>query len=217
MTDRDAFLAVKTRLNRDVGGLIELIDKEPTFVPFWALIRALFPIAESISDLLYFRESDDVRKSQEFLIKLLRERFGKINPGYTQYAGVLVVMYRHSLTHQDVLRAILYQDAHIAVAWAVSFHAHGKKHVEMEMVGGKYEDLTTGNQGQTAHLFFDLRQFYLDLDSVLDVLLKEDFGGKVGKRYQEWLTYRLGNSKSDQEARKDIDAMPKVTQLLPLS
>lgn len=216
MTDTQALLQVKTRLINDVGGLIELIDSHPTLTPFWALIRALFPIAEAVSDLAYYRQSQGSLHTQEMLIKLFRERFGTINKGYAQFAGVLVVIYRHSLTHQDELRTLLYEDAGIAMTWAVSFHASGK-HMQVEMVGGTYKDMVTGKEGQTAHLFFDVRQFYLDLIQVIDSLLAENLKGDAGKRYEEWLTYRMGKTVSDKEARKDIDAMLKVTTLLPIA
>ena len=55
----------------------------------------MFPVAESLGDLLY-RDKAGIN-----LQSILANEFLAVRPGYRRIAATLAVLYRHSLTHHD--------------------------------------------------------------------------------------------------------------------
>src|SRR5260370_32160767 len=69
--------------------------------PFGWLVRMMFPIAESIGDLIY-RHDNPVRN----LRSVLDREYEAVRPGYAGKSAALAKLYRHALTHQDELRSL---------------------------------------------------------------------------------------------------------------
>ena len=175
ITDQKAFSNVKERLQHDVGMLINLVLKEKQInsdlvAPFWAFARMLFPVAESIGDLIYRGSSSDN------LVNLFKNDLSKYNENYAKVAGLVTLMYRHSLTHQDEMRSLMDENTR-CYGWGLGF-ANTLSHLEIL-------DLDRGRSIPVT-IQFDLGQFYDDLLRVLDDKLKDDFCGKAGRRYEEW-------------------------------
>lgn len=186
-TDRNAFIKIKFRLEQDVGGIIELIqekqNKEDYIPPFYAFLRMLFPVVESIGYLLYGKNSGNV------LVKLLENDLSKYNSNYYKIAAILVLLYRHSLMHQDELRSILY-DNFPPIRWAVGYVGstqRGIKHLEILNLDHK-EPLFIVIQ-------FDITNFYQDIVKFLEEKISSntisDDNGDIGQRYDNWSRYIL--------------------------
>jgi hypothetical protein len=62
----------------------------------------MFPIAESVGDLIY-QETSSVRN----LTQVLANQFEAVRLGYNDKAATLAILYRHSLTHQDEMQGLL--------------------------------------------------------------------------------------------------------------
>ena len=71
-------------------------------VPFWALMRAMFPVAESLGDLIYRRDGATAQN----LRSVLEKESNEVRAGYVGKAAILPHLYRHSLTHHDELRVV---------------------------------------------------------------------------------------------------------------
>ena len=119
-SDQQAFQQVLGRLEGDVGTLIQLVNEGknhgyfPNTAPFWALVRMMFPIAESVGDLIY-RDSSPAKN----LISVFEKEFEAVRAGYLGKAKILAQLYRHSLIHQDELRVL--QTGGKECGWVVSF------------------------------------------------------------------------------------------------
>jgi hypothetical protein len=101
-SDAQAFRHIARRFQDEVGGIIRNIDFENGPVPFWALIRIMFPVVESIGDLIYREDRATARN----LRSVLEREFANIRSAYRGKAALLALLYRHSLTHDDELRTI---------------------------------------------------------------------------------------------------------------
>jgi hypothetical protein len=103
-SDRQAFQQVLGRLEGDVGTVIHLIRKSkeqgcfPNTAPFWSLIRMMFPIAESVGDLIYGEKNEKQKKGPTAnLTCVLEKEFAARSLNYKGKAETLAMLYRHSL------------------------------------------------------------------------------------------------------------------------
>ena len=192
-TDAGAFRRIRQRLQDDIGALIDssrTIAPVEGSAPFWALARALFPIAESIGDLVF--RSDG---TSENLIKALEE-LDAIRNGYNGKAAIIALLYRHSLTHTDEVRKL--RTRHRVVGWRLAFDEPAE-HLKVEYREG------------TAIVGFDLTTFYDDLVSLCRTLEKREMHGKAIKRYKSWteldLVAKTKLSKAEKQTLKEINKL----------
>ena len=178
-TDKEAFDHVRGRLVGDVGGLFDLINKgQLGHIPFWSMLRMTFPVAESIADLMHGSSSSGTSQS---LHRLLENELEAVRPGYKPVAAILALLYRHSLTHQDVPRTI--KSAGREVLWKMS---HNK---------GRH--LVVTPESPTRFIVeFDPRVFYGDLVTVLENAALTTWGNQAKDCYNSWQVL-------------DLDAEPK--------
>ena len=191
-SDKQAFVQILNRLEGDVGTIMKLILNAKILgaafkdtAPFWALIRMMFPIAESVGDLIH-RQDSTVRN----LTLVLQNQFGT---GYKDKANILAVLYRHSLTHQDEMRCLLTDKKE--VIWIVTYGVKGS-HLEVKLEGNNI----------TVH--FDTTAFYDDLVKVVQAAEKGTWSGEVMNRYNSWLTLDL-----DADAKKYKFAIKEIGDL----
>ena len=197
-TDSEAFRKVLGRLEGDVGGLLALLlasweadrtqGKKPALTPYWAFARMLFPIAEAIGDLIYRNDKSTVRN----LTAVLENEFESVRPGYKGKANVIALMYRHSLTHTDEMRALCYPPN--TVNWKLSLGAQSN-HLRVQNPATNQRELQ-----------FDLTAFYEDLRQVCLNAQKEKWEGKVARRYNEWPLLNL-NIKEHKRAISQIERL----------
>jgi len=195
-TDQEAFLKVQGRLVGDVGHVIDLLiadsrTNEAQPPPFWALLRMLLPIAESLGDLVY-QEGE----TTENLRRIFAEELVSYSENYGKVAALLSLIYRHSLMHQDELRVIEFEGH--TVVWSVGFPKD-------------LEHLAVVVQGDRIRIQFDAQEFYDDLVRLCDELSQREFGGAAGKRYDDWTHLELQRQASGvglkQKAVAEIDAL----------
>ena len=182
-TDKQAFQQVLARLESDVGTLIQLVIEGkargyfPNTAPFWALVRMMFPIAESVGDLIY-RDSSTAKN----LISVLETDFEAVRVGYSGKAKVLAQLYRHSLIHQDELRSL--RTGGKECRWKVSFDERAN-HLKVTQVP------------PNVRITFDTTAFYDDLVAVCRSSKAKRWKDEVKNRYNSWLVYDL-----DPESKK---------------
>lgn len=58
--DRAAFAQIKIRLKGDMEPLFSHLNNG--YAPMWLIVRGLFPVAESIAQLIYPKEVSSVKK-----------------------------------------------------------------------------------------------------------------------------------------------------------
>lgn len=113
MTDEEVLQSVKERLVYEVGPIIEYTYNHPDnpsktgtedwkWIPWKAFVRMLFPIAESIGDLLH-----RCRKKGDNLKEVFND-LGEYNERYRAVKNIMVIVYRNALIHQDEPRPISY-------------------------------------------------------------------------------------------------------------
>ncbi len=106
-SDAQAFEQILRRFSDEVGSLLALVDRSkldgtffPNTAPFWALVRMMFPVAESIGALIYSNSS-----TVKNLRGVLEKEFDAERPGYAGKSAAIAFLYRHALTHQDELES----------------------------------------------------------------------------------------------------------------
>src|SRR5260221_14471868 len=93
-TDEQAFRQILARLEDEPGAIIRLVEESKkkggfsNTAPFWALVRILFPIAESIGDLIYRNDNGTVKN----LTSVLKGEFEAERRGYANMANTLAVL-----------------------------------------------------------------------------------------------------------------------------
>jgi hypothetical protein len=199
-TDDQAFRQVLKRLEDECGAIVRLVEKHkgqggfPNTAPFWALVRMLFPIAESIGDLMYRNDKSTVNN----LTSVLANEFEVVRRGYNRMANILAVLYRHSLTHQDEMRGLL--TGGNEVAWIVSY-------------GVKAHHLEVKKCPVGITLQFDTCGFYDDIVDVCKAAIPKAWGGLVRDRYNSWLTLDLdGKPDKYKQAIKEITGLIQSTK-----
>lgn len=164
--DSEAFTHIYGRLTGDVGGILKLVNERRMHVPFWSLVRLLFPVAESIADLIYHQASPSTAAN---LTSFLQNELGNVRSAYQPVAATLTLLYRHSLTHQDELRII--RSGGKEVLW----------HID---VAGPH--LAISKDGKKVAVEFNPMTFYDDLTAGLKVVERKSWNGIVRDRYNEW-------------------------------
>lgn len=197
LSDAQAFEQILGRLRGEVGKLLELATGAKqrgefgTSAPFWAMVRMMMPIAESLGDLIYQKDS-----TSSNLISVLEHEFEAAHTGYRGRAAVIAVLYRHGLTHQDELRCLKTEGRELL--WHLSF-------------GLTSDHLRVTSNGAGAWwLHFDLHAFYRDLVAVCESCLARRWGGNVKERYNSWLEHDLDAPKSGasvKQARREISQL----------
>jgi len=77
-SDRQAFGQIATRFRDEVGRIQSRVNFVRGPVPFWALVRMMFPVAESLGDLIYRRDEATARN----LRSVLENEFEQVRSGY---------------------------------------------------------------------------------------------------------------------------------------
>lgn len=191
-SDAQAFQQIESRFQDEVGRILARIDHVRGPVPFWALMRMMFPVVESLGDLIY--RKDDA--TAENLRSVLQKEFESVRSGYSGKAATLAILYRHSLTHHDELRVIKCNGR--VVTWAVS---SGKNANHLKV---------TSHSPESFQIEFQPRSFYEDIVKVCQEAQKQTWNGEVKKRYNGWLTLDLDAAKSNRSvtaARNEIAAL----------
>lgn len=124
---------VKKRLEDEVGIYFDLLfeaqSKDTDFpkVGFWAGIRLLMPVIDSLSSVLYRKSKQDPRpKSVRFMEKHLD----------IEYPYLVWEIYRHSLLHTDEMRGASYKNN--KVTWGLSIglnnHIFSNGHINIDVI-----------------------------------------------------------------------------------
>lgn len=191
-SDRQAFDQISARFRDEVGRISSRINFVRGPVPFWALLRAMFPVAESLGDLIY-RNDESTTKN---LRSVLECEFESVRAGYAGKAALLAHRYRHALAHHDELRVVT--SGGRSVGWGVNGEKSAR-HLEVRRVRGELFRLT-----------FQPRAFYDDILAVCDRARGRSWNGEVMRRYNEWLTLDLDGATANgsvKAVRKEIEAL----------
>jgi len=190
-SDEQAFRQILGRLEGEVGTMLQLIPEGkkiglfPDTAPFWSLMRMMFPIAESIGDLIYRTDS-----SVKNLQAVLEREFEAVRSGYKGKAAILSLLYRHSLTHTDELRTLFTGGR--KVGWFVSWSAQEHHLRLLRNAHGVYG------------IRFDTTAFYEDLVAVCHNVMGKPSGGQVMQRYNGWLILDLDKAKRSNNVKNAI-------------
>ena len=183
-SDKQAFRQILTRLEDDVGTILQLILKGkkeglfPKTAPFWALLRMTFPIAEAVADLIYCNCN---KSTAQNLQSVLENEFEAVRLGYRGKAAILTLLFRHSLAHTDELRTLVIGQRE--VGWWVSW-------------SGQTSHLSLLNvPGIDVVIRFDTTAFYEDLVAVCHNVMGKQWDGQVMKRYNGWLTLDIDKTR----------------------
>jgi hypothetical protein len=196
-SDEQAFRQILGRLEGDVGTILQLIPEGkkkglfPNTAPLWALVRMTFPIAESVGDLIYQKDSTVNLKS------VLETEFEAVRPGYQGKAAILTLLFRHSLIHTDELRTLVTGGKEIR--WLLSWSAP-KNHLKLFL----------SHIPWVYGLHFDTTAFYEDLVKVCRKAMDKQCGGQVMKRYNAWLTLNLDKTKQTRNVKDAISEIGKL-------
>jgi len=166
-TAEQAYSTIQSRLLTDLEPVWQMINHRQ-YSPFWLLARELFPIAESIGDLIY-RDKPTIN-----LTKVLENDFSKIRPEYADKGKMIALLYRHSLIHQDEPRSIY--SGNITIEWSLAF------------IDGRYH-LKVSNIDRRRHscvMQFDLRTFYEDILALLELYKEKGPKRGIASRYNSW-------------------------------
>lgn len=166
-TAEEAYSNIQGRLLADLEPVWQMINHR-AYSPFWLLARELFPIAESIGDLIY-RDKPTVN-----LTKVLENDFSKIRPEYAGKGKMIALLYRHSLIHQDEPRSIY--SGNISIYWNLAF-IDGRYHLQVSDIN---------RRSRSCVMQFDLRTFYEDILSLLELYKVKGPKRGVAARYNSW-------------------------------
>lgn len=133
----------------------------------------MFPVAESLGDLIYRRDNATAHN----LRSVLEIEFEAVRTGYRGKSALLALLYRHSLTHHDELRVI--SGAGKRVGWKVS-GAEDSNH--MKAVRTRPNSMT---------IEFQPRSFYADIIQVCNNAQRRRWSGRVRTRYNSWMLMDL--------------------------
>ena len=191
-SDEQAFRQILSRLEGDVGTILQLISKGkkegffPSTAPFWALVRMMFPIAEAVGDLIHRNKS-----TAQNLQSVLENELEVVRSGYRGKAAILTLLFRHSLTHTDELRTLVIGKRKIG--WSISW-SEKTKHLSSHNVHGMNV------------IHFDTTAFYDDLVAMCHNAMGKSWGGQVMKKYNGWLTFNVktSNGKTNKDAIAEL-------------
>ena len=187
-----AFRQICHRFQGEVGGILGRIDFSGGPVPFWSLVRMMFPVAESLGDLIYRRDNATAHN----LRTVLEEEFEDVRAGYRGKAALLALLYRHSLTHHDELRML----------------TSGGKHVGWKVSGATDSNHMTAvhKRANVVMIEFQPRSFYADIVNVCINAQRSRWGGHVRARYNQWMLLDLDAKHTNSTviaARRELAAL----------
>jgi hypothetical protein len=192
-SDKEAFEKLLRDLTHDVGTIIKLIGPAgpatgfdpPDAAPYGALIRMLFPFAESVGDLLYRTDNTSLN-----LKSVLENEFDGVRPGYKGKAASLLQLFRHSFTHTNAARVLL-TPSNKRVGWQLTYQ-------------GQSSHLTVDRRDPNhPQVCFDTTAFYDDLAEVCRREAATQRHGKAKDRYNSWTELRLDPCKGPQKRAID--------------
>ncbi len=196
-SDEQAFRQILSRLEDDVGTILQLISKSkkvgvfPNTAPFWALMRMTFPIAEAVGDLIH-RDNSPAQNLQS----VLENEFEAERSGYQEKAAILTLLFRHSLAHTDELRTLVIGQRE--VGWSVSW-------------SGQTDHLRLSHNVHGMDVIhFDTTAFYEDLVAVCHKAMGKTWGGKVMQRYNGWLTLDLDKTRKTKIIKSAIGELTNL-------
>jgi hypothetical protein len=199
-SDEQAFRQILGRLEGEVGTTIGLIVEGkqkglfPGTAPYWALMRMMFPIAESLGDLIYQTSSTAAN-----LQSVLENELETVRTGYKCKAAILTMLYRHSLTHHDELRVL--ETRTKKIFWVVS-------------IGGPTDHLKVSRPASdVVSIQFDTTAFYSDLVTVCREMIAKQWGGQVMMRYNGWLTLDLEKKEVKERSKTEKAAIREIGSL----
>ena len=187
-SDAQAFEQISSRFQDEVGRILSSIDFTRGPVPFWALTRMMFPVVESLGDLIYRQNNATARN----LRSVLEKEFESVRSGYAGKAALLTLLYRHSLTHHDELLTLT--SGRKEIGWSVN-SADDANHLYIR----------TATPGFFI-LEFQPRAFYTDIVKVCGAAVNRNWSGEVMKRYNGWMSL-------DIESRQDSTAKAARTEM----
>jgi len=211
-TDAQAFHSVRDNLEREVGGFLKYIKSKEVPPPiYWAFLRMLFPVAESIGDLVYRRNS-----TIENLFMILKEKYATIcNIEYAKVAALLILVYRHSMIHTDALREIDFDG--VKISWGLTPNFLTTGHLKLTIQSNRRR-VTKDYPGNTdepdlIRIQFSVEQFYKDTLAVCDQMynVSREFNGEAGKRYDSWKILHL---QKNSKRKYDIEAIKEIADLI---
>jgi hypothetical protein len=197
-SDKQAFDQVLRRLEGDVGGTLALVAesraKGGDIAPIFQMLRMMFPIAESIGDLIHHNEDSSVQNLKD----VLKNEFEAVRPGrYRRVENTLPILYRHSLTHTDEMRSL--QTKGTEATWCIAC-GDDANHLEVWKTPNKIV------------IQFDPCAFYKDIVNVVKTAMSKSWGGQIKDRYNSWLTLNL-----DALPKKYKDAIAEIATLVTLA
>src|SRR5262245_25962658 len=187
-SDAQAFEQISSRFQDEVGRILSSIDFTLGPVPFWALTRMMFPVVESLGDLIYRQNNATARN----LRSVLEKEFESVRAGYAGKAALLTLLYRHSLTHHDELLTLT--SGRKEIGWSVN-SADDANHLYIR----------TATPGFFI-LEFQPRAFYTDIVKVCGARVNRKWSGEVMKRYNRGMS-------QDIESRQDSTAKAARTEM----
>ncbi|MDE1969987.1 MAG: hypothetical protein KGI50_00165 [Patescibacteria group bacterium] len=211
-TDAQAFYNVGENLHREVGAFLKYVEKrkEPLHI-YSAFLRMLFPIAESLGDLIYGEDSSTN------LYRILSENYVTCNETYKEVAALLICIYRHSLIHTDTLREIYFED--IKISWSLTPNWLTKGHLELTGTSHNRLRFVKGGIEKTGepyiiHIQFSVKQFYKDTLKVCEQMYKlnKNVNGEIGCRYDHWKTLELKNDTKEKIKKLAIKEIINLMQ-----
>lgn len=163
----EAYSVIQSRLLSDMEPVWRMINSRQ-YSPFWLLARELFPVAESIGDLIY-KDKPTIN-----LTNVLENDFSKLRPEYTDKGKMIALLYRHSLIHQDEPRSIY--SGNITINWSLAF-IDGRYHLQVSDID---------RRRRTCVMQFDLRTFYEDILALLELYKENGPKRGIAARYNSW-------------------------------
>jgi hypothetical protein len=191
-SDVQAFRQISRRFQDEVGRIIGRVDFAHGPVPFWSLVRMMFPVAESLGDLIYRRDNATAQN----LRAVLENDFEAVRTGYRGKSALLALLYRHSLTHHDELRVL----------------SSGGKRVGWKVSGDEDSSHMTAvrTRSNTVVIEFQPRSFYTDIINVCERAQRRRWNGSVRVRYNGWMLMDLDAAQSSSTvsaAKSEIAAL----------
>jgi hypothetical protein len=187
---------VLEHLENDVGIFLKMIEEaratsaRAAYAPYWALMRMMFPVAESLADLIFQTPNQTAAN----LIQVLEVKFEKVRAGYQGKAATLTQLFRHSLTHSDEPRTLVATSK--GVAWRVTYNERSS-HLAVEHL-----------RADLVQISFDVTAFYDDLVAVCKKAIHEETDPKIVTQYNSWLRKKLDEKKRpEKRAIDEIEAL----------
>ena len=163
-------------------------------------MRMMFPVADRLAILIYRDHS-----TSQNLRSVLGNEFEWVRSGYRGKAALLTLMYRHSIMHQDELRAV----------------TGSGKPVGWKLTSSEDDDHLDVSRARSGVLLieFQPRSFFKDILDVCRRAQRKKWRGEVMKRYNGWMILDLDSGRSNstiKAARVELERFDLPTsRMLP--